>query len=98
MAILPSRKTLVDASFSMETILSKAKTNLLGYFVLRNLRGIDIDAEPFKIENSNYEQMIGLGILLSTFDIYSNRTLVDSSQCEPNTYLKKIDFSIHFLT
>ena len=86
LCILPNKKLLLDNSSKLDTIISAKKVRLISVVFLRNVIGIDIHSEPFTIQASNYALMIELGISLSKFDIYSNRTLVDYSQCDPLAY------------
>jgi hypothetical protein len=82
---LPKQRLILNDSFVPNQMFTPKQTASLEYLQFLNLKGFDIEQKA-SIERNSNKKFIYLFVFSSRFSFYSNNNLLDSNQCDLDTF------------
>jgi len=85
-SLWPRKPLIIDKSFRLNELMDENQVKLIKYFLIGNLKGIDINSKPFILPKYRYQQITMAYLFFSKLDAYSNSLLIDADKCDLETY------------
>jgi hypothetical protein len=85
-SLWPRKPLIIDKSFRLNELMDENQVKLIKFFLIGNLKGIDINSKPFILPKYRYQQITMAYLFFSKLDAYSNSLLIDADKCDLETY------------